>query len=134
MAHAGGRPLKFKSVKELEKKANAYFKETPFEHWTVTGLALALDTDRTTLINYENKAEFFDTIKRFKSMVENSYEISLRDKGRSGEIFALKNFGWRDQQEIDHTTKGDKIQPILGGVSVRSNNSNREDSETNQED
>ena len=98
---AGGRPLKFKDVKELEKKINDYFDNTPEEEITITGLALALDTDRQTLINYQNREEFFDTIKKAKTRVELSYEKSLRKNGRTGDIFALKNFGWSDKQEID---------------------------------
>ena len=27
----------------------------------------------------------------------------------AGSIFALKNFGWTDKQEIDHTSKGEKM-------------------------
>lgn len=96
-----GRPLKFKSVKSLQEQIDKYFNATPVKKWTITGLAIALDTDRQTLINYENKAEYFDTIKKAKLMVENSYEIDLKEKGNTGTIFALKNFGWQDKQEIE---------------------------------
>ena len=113
----GGRPLKFKTVKEFEKKAEAYFKKTPFEEWTITGLALALDTSRETLMNYEKRGEFFDTIKTVKEMVENSYEIALKKKGRSGDIFALKNFGWKDKSEVETTHKG--LNPILDAIDSR---------------
>jgi hypothetical protein len=98
---AGGRPLKFKTVEELKEKIDKYFDDTEIDVWTITGLALALDTYRQTLINYEGKEEFMDTIKRAKTMVEHSYELSLRRKGDSGTIFGLKNFGWTDRQEID---------------------------------
>lgn len=60
-------------------------------------------------MNYEEKEEYFDTIKKAKEMVHNAYELDLREKGRSGDIFALKNFGWSDKQEVDHTTKGESI-------------------------
>ena len=105
----GGRPLKFKTVEELQAKIDAYFKDTPKTEWTITGLALALDTYRQTLLNYEEKDEFVDTIKKAKQIVENGYELDLKQSGRSGTIFALKNFDWKDKQELDHTTKGDKI-------------------------
>lgn len=107
-----GRPLKFKSVEELQKKIDAYFKKTPKDEWTITGLAMALDTYRQTLINYEGKDEFVDTIKKAKQKVENGYEIDLKKSGRSGTIFALKNFDWRDKTETDLTTQGDKITGI----------------------
>jgi hypothetical protein len=30
--------------------------------------------------------------------------LALRKKGGSGEIFGLKNFGWRDKTEVDNNT------------------------------
>ena len=119
---AGGRPLKFQSVEEMETKIQQYFKDTKEEELTITGLALALDTDRKTLINYENKDEFFYTIKKAKTRIENSYEKSLRKNGRTGDIFALKNFGWQDKQEIDSSINvnnydkltDEEIEQLLG--------------------
>lgn len=96
-----GRPLKFKSVDELQEKIDKYFNETLREELSITGLALALDTSREVLCNYENRDEFVDTIKKAKLKVENSYELSLRKYGRTGDIFALKNFGWKDKQEVE---------------------------------
>lgn len=106
MAHAGGRPLKFKTPEELELLANTYFDNTPKEEWTITGLALALDTSRKVLLEYEERDMFSNSLKRMKTKVENSYELALRKHGRSGDIFGLKNFGWRDERSLDHTTGG----------------------------
>ena len=97
----GGRPMKFKTPEELQKKIDAYFKKTPDDEITITGLAIALDTTRETLIDYGKRDEFSDTIKNAKDRVANEYEKDLRKKGRSGDIFALKNFGWKDKQEQD---------------------------------
>jgi hypothetical protein len=99
-----GRPLKYETPEKIQEIADKYFEETPIEQWTITGLAIALDTNRQTLMNYEAKDEFFDTIKRLKTKVEHSYELALRKKGGSGEIFGLKNFGWRDKTEVDNNT------------------------------
>lgn len=120
------RPLKFKSVKIMSKKIDAYFKKTPEKEWTITGLALALDTSRETLMNYEKRDDYFDTIKKAKDMVQNAYEKDLRAKGRSGDIFALKNFGWSDKQELDHTTKGDKIRGFNFIIDDANNTTNKE--------
>lgn len=98
-----GRPLKFESPEQIEKIANEYFDNTPKEEWTITGLALALDTTRKTLVEYEEKDEFLNTIKKLKTKVENQYEISLRKNGRSGDIFGLKNFGWKDKSEVENS-------------------------------
>jgi hypothetical protein len=125
-----GRPLKFESLNELIELADAYFDNTPETEWTITGLALALDTTRETLMDYENKDEFSDTIKKYKLKVHNAYEKDLRRKGRSGDIFALKNFGWTDKSEVENTVN--LPQPILGGTSVPANNSIDEDTKPNQ--
>lgn len=108
-----GRPLKFETVEDLKNKVDAYFTSTPREEWTITGLALALDTSRETLCNYEEKAPYFDTIKKAKDMVEHSYEIDLKKSGRTGTIFALKNFDWKDKQETDITTNGESVNPVM---------------------
>lgn len=99
---AAGRPLKY-SLEEIIKLSDKYFEDTPPDEWTITGLALALDTTRQTLINYTEKEEFIDTIKKLKTKVENQYEISLRKHGRSGDIFGLKNFGWSDKTEVEQS-------------------------------
>lgn len=113
MAHAGGRPLKFKSVEEFEQKAAEYFANTPEDEWLITGLALYLDTFRDVLMDYERRDEFSNAVKRAKLKVESSYEKSLRKNGRAGDIFGLKNFGWRDKTEQDITSKGEAIsQPV----------------------
>lgn len=104
-----GRPLKFKTVEELQTKIDAYFNDTPKEEWTITGLAIALDTFRSVLCDYEEKDEFSNAVKKAKQRVENGYEIDLKRAGRSGTIFALKNFDWKDKQETDITTGGDKL-------------------------
>lgn len=108
-----GRPCKFGTIGEVADKINAYFADTPKEEWTITGLALALDTTRQTLLDYEEKEEFADTIKKAKLKVENSYELDLKKSGRTGTIFALKNFNWKDKTETDLTSKGGSIVPEL---------------------
>lgn len=100
----GGHPLKFKTVEDMQRQIDAYFKTAIVGEYTITGLALALDTTRLTLVHYEGKEGYINAVKRAKTMIENDYEISLRQKGRAGEIFGLKNFGWSDRQEIDIPT------------------------------
>lgn len=104
-----GRPLKFKTAEELQAKIADYFENTDREEWTITGLALALDTSRKVLVEYEGKDEYSNTIKRAKLMIENSYEIDLKKHGRAGTIFALKNFDWKDKRETDITSGGKEI-------------------------
>lgn len=99
------RPMKWTSVEEIEPIIKKYFSDTPMEEWTITWLALALDTSRRTLLDYEWNDKFSHTIKRAKEMVENSYEIDLKKKGNTWTIFALKNFWWIDKIENENFNK-----------------------------
>ena len=104
-----GRPLKYTDVNQILPLINKYFEETPKDEWTITWLALALDTSRTTLIDYVKYAEdgkidyeFTNAIKKAKDMVEYSYEIDLKKRWNTWTIFALKNFDWKDKTETDN--------------------------------
>jgi hypothetical protein len=80
---------------------------------TITGLTLALGfCDKSTLYDYAKKPEFTHPIKRAMLIVEHGYEKALRENNATGPIFALKNFGWVDKQNIDHTTKDQAIMNI----------------------
>ena len=86
-------------------------------------MCLYLGINKDTLYEYAKKDEFKDIITNARLIVENSYEISLRKTGRTGDIFALKNFGWKDQQEIK-TTSEVNISPLESAMEklVESNN------------
>lgn len=100
-----GRPLLLTDAKEVKAKMDAYFEETPKEDWTITGLALSLNTSRRTLLNYdkrEGSEDLSDLIDWARDKVENSYELDLKRHGRTGTIFALKNFDWKDKTEVEN--------------------------------
>lgn len=90
-----GRPLKFKSVNALQEQIAAYFEECDEEKrpYTVTGLALYLETTRDTITDYEDKYEFSDTIKSAKERIlQQKEEMLCRSAGQvAGIIFDLKN-------------------------------------------
>lgn len=109
--------LKYKNEKELEKAIDNYFskcdeKEKPY---TMTGLALSLGIDRTTLINYGKKDLFSTLIKKAKSKVEEQLEESLYRLGNnSGVIFNLKNnYGWKDNIDVNNNQGIDKVEELL---------------------
>lgn len=118
MAHPGGRPPKWNNIEELQKDIDLYFNNTPKEEWTITGLAMAMGTYRTTLMNYQEKDEFLNTIKAAKQKVENSYEVDLKKHGRAGTIFALKNFDWKDKHDVDVVSDGQSIAPNMSDESL----------------
>lgn len=122
-----GRPPKYKSVEEIEEKIEQYFagcEGEPFLDdegnqvfnkygnpcWikppkppTVTGLALALGFNtRKSLLEYQGKREFVNTITRAKSRVEEYAESRLFDRdGSNGAQFSLRNNfkGWNVNEE-----------------------------------
>lgn len=109
---SGGRPLKYKSAKTMQTDIDKYFKECDRDGrpYTVSGLAYALGTNRQTLLNYEEKDEFVDTIKRAKARIElyNEELLYSKDAPTAGVIFNLKNnYGWKDKQEIEAEVKND---------------------------
>lgn len=124
----GGRPPMYTSVEEMQKKIDAYFEEcdgkilfdpdgNPMRDkngriirddrkpYTITGLALALGfATRKSLLEYEGKEEFVNTIARAKSRVERYAEERLFDKnGANGAKFSLANNfkGWSEKQQIE---------------------------------
>lgn len=98
-------------LKRDEDGEIVYEQVAPF---TITGLAVALDTTRETLLDYENKPEnaaFSDTIKKAKQIIHNYAEDYLfTGKNQTGAIFNLKNnYGWVDRTETDITSKNKEI-------------------------
>lgn len=119
---AGGRPRIYVSDEELEDTVNKYFihilgqKETKVddkgnmrEEWTrlpepatITGLALYLGFEsRQSIYDYEKEGQFSYIIKNARLRVECEYEKKLTTaQSPTGAIFALKNMGWKDKQEL----------------------------------
>ena len=109
-----GRPLKIETPEQMENILNEYFKTTDENKITITGICLALGLDKSTFYDYEKREEYKDIVKQARMIVENSYEISLRENGRTGDIFALKNFGWRDKVEYEeHGNKNGVIEDLV---------------------
>lgn len=149
-----GRPLKFKTVEELQEAIDKYFdycdnrtKEihseklgdmiVPWpEPYTMAGLAYALGLSRKQLLVYKRRWQFGNAIKKARNRVEADVEKRMNDKETftPGLIFNAKNnFGWKDKSEVDHTTKGKELPtPILNALYT--DNSNKKAGETTEED
>lgn len=119
---AGGRPLKYKTVEELQEAIDWYFdpenEDGAYDDVggaklycpTMAGLARSLGLSRQGLLNYANKDQFLDALKEARARVEEALEKRLYGQSVTGVIFNLKNnFGWKDKSEHDVTTGGDKI-------------------------
>jgi hypothetical protein len=117
----GGRPPYYKTSEELQEKINEYFNgglkkrtiivgkgenkeaiEVPVP--TISGLAYFLGFEsRKSFYDYESREGFLYTIKRARLFIEQEYEEQLQVGNTTGAIFALKNMGWIDKQEIEST-------------------------------
>ena len=101
-----GRPPKYETAEELEDKLEEYFTGCSEEEKrpTITKLVLFLGfCDRASFYDLEKQEKFSHTIKRARTLIESVYEDSLLGTTAAGAIFALKNFGWTDKQQIEHT-------------------------------
>ena len=89
------------TVRQLKKRVDEYFATTPQEQQSVTGLALALDTSRQSLCNWEKDEELGHIVMLAKARIEHAYELVGMKHRSSFDIFRLKNMGWKDKQESE---------------------------------
>lgn len=98
---------------------------------TVTGLALALGfSTRLSLLNYQGKKEFMNTITRAKARVEAYAEERLFDRdGSSGAQFSLRNNfkGWTEKTELDEEEQQARIEQIRANTARMSGGDGDED-------
>ena len=107
--------LKYKNENELKKAIDNYFEKCDKNKkpYTMSGLALSLGIDRTTLIRYGDRESFATLIKEAKQKVECQLEENaLMGKANSTfTIFNLKNnYGWQDKSELE--VKKDPIEDL----------------------
>ena len=97
-----GRPPQFKTAEDMQAAIEDYFDTHSEGKPTISGLCYHLGfTSRQSFYAYEKKAEFSYTIKKARLRIESGYEKYLHGGQCAGAIFALKNFGWSDKQEIE---------------------------------
>lgn len=75
---------------------------------------------RTTLLEYEAKHDYLDTIKVAKQRIEKyNAEQLYRTTQVTGIIFNLKNnFDWKDKTEVDNNTKLSVVWDVLSSIWV----------------
>ena len=117
---------KYKTQEQFQKVIDKYFsdcdkKDKPY---TMSGLALALDIDRSTLVRYGEKDLFASQVKKAKQKVEQQLEENaLLGKGNSTfTIFNLKNnYNWRDNVEVTNNDQLAKVQELLTKLNEEAN-------------
>ncbi|MCK9282570.1 MAG: hypothetical protein M0P71_18290, partial [Melioribacteraceae bacterium] len=103
IGNKGGSPPFYSDPEKLQLACDKYFDECKEkkESVTITGLALAIGfSTRKSLIDYAEKVEFVNIIKKAKLKVECEYEKRLSGNSPTGAIFALKNMEWNDRTEL----------------------------------
>lgn len=111
-----GRPRIYQSVEEIDEVIEDYKTQCLIDgkRPTVTGATMHLGfCDKTTLYDYRDREEFSHSIKSLLLFVENGYEQALHGNSVTGSIFALKNMGWKDKTETEHSGKM-QIEQITG--------------------
>lgn len=132
--------LKYKSEEELSKGIEEYFEDCKKREkpYTMTGLAVWLGIDRTTLIRYGKKDKYATLIKKAKDRVEQQIEENILDGtfNTTAGIFNLKaNYKWDDGNKVEVTVnhpKTEKVEDIvdnsnLEGVLYEENRHNEND-------
>lgn len=132
------RPTKY--TPELLERAKEYLVEAQTEERipSIEGFSFYLGIHKDTAYDWasqEDKQEFSDVLRKVV-MLQGEQLIQNGLQGKWNPTIAkliLTKHGYSDKQDI--TSGGEKLpQPILGGTSVQSSNSNNEDTETTEQD
>jgi hypothetical protein len=103
-----GRPRAIDCPEKFDALVDGYFDlcRQNSEPILLTGMILSLGlVSKEAFYNYETYPEFSDSVKRARMLVEMEYEKRLNTASAvAAPIFALKNFGWKDKQEVALTT------------------------------
>lgn len=110
-------------IAELKRKYIEYYKELPVQKYA----AMYVGKTEDTIINWRrDDSDFSDKVDLARAEW-------VRKKASKAKVeFALERLEkqiFKETKEVELTTP----QPILGGISVRSDNSNDQDSQTPQE-
>lgn len=129
----GGRPPHYETPADLQLAVEDYFKNgmksktiivgkgaaqtaVKIEVPTITGLCYWLGFDsRQSFYDYEKRDGFSYTIKTARLRIEQHYEELIQTMpAAAGPIFALKNLGWKDKQDIEHSGEiAGTVPPII---------------------
>ena len=109
-----GRPPKFTKEEQIQELFNLYKKEAKDkgEMLTKVGFLIKLQISRPTYALLKDKKAFSNTIKKCENDIEQDWVQNLKGANATGTIFYLKNAfkeEYRDRNEHDLTTQGDKI-------------------------
>ena len=153
-----GKPLRFKTVEELQvvideyfdycnnrlvngydNKTNEQFAYISPAPYTMSGLANRIGLSRQALMEYSHKEKYGDAIKEARNKVQEDVETRLMEKHPVGAIFNLKNnFGWKDRTEVEQKIELEGVKKNsdeeLDGIIRKAIKTNDETREGNSSD
>jgi len=98
--HPGGRPPIFETPEQMQEAVDRYFEREGGKG--ICDLACFLGfKSRQSFLDYAAKDEFSDIIKQARLRIEAYYETQGNGK-TAKDIFALKQLGWKDEQQVQH--------------------------------
>lgn len=93
----------YETVEDLDLAIQSYFDEYG-DDLTIPGLAYHLGFEsRQSIYDYKERELFSYSIKRAILKIESVYAKKLAGQNVTGIIFALKNMGWKDKTETEHS-------------------------------
>lgn len=112
----GGNLPKYASEEALKEKILAYFEQADLKKriYSKAGLMSFLDISRPTWMEYKKKYPNATRVAEFA--IEEVWIDRLTAPGATGAIFYLKNAfkeDYKDRNETDLTSGGDKLQTII---------------------
>ena len=108
------RPPKFETPEDFDYIVELYALtcEAKNEPLTIPGLTLFLGfADKSSLYHYQKKKAFTDSVKRARTLIEESTVKRSMGSHAAGAIFMLKNMGYTDRQNIQI----DPVQIVISG-------------------
>ena len=108
------RPLKFKTPEDFDLMVDLYVATCKEENepLTIPGLTLFLGfADKSSLYHYQKRKTFADSVKRARTLIEESTVKRSMGSNAAGAIFMLKNMGYTDRQNV----KVDPVQVVITG-------------------
>ena len=99
----GGRPVKWKTPQEMYLAGETYLKARLEQKKVlkIAGLALALDLSYQGLLEYEEKPQFSETVKKLKTMILDAAEDRLYSNHTTAAIWHTKQLGFKDKSEVE---------------------------------
>ena len=120
----GGRPRLIESPEEFDRRVDDYVNSCRLNNEPILFISMILAIGlncKDSFYSYCEYPEFSYSVKRAKAIIEAAYEQRMvTNPGmQAGNIFGLKNFGWRDKEptELENLQAAKLRKELEGGVS-----------------